>query len=54
MKKGLKNCTLKAPATVSIYQYEFTLQAVDVVGIDKACHFASSCHAYDMFCLWVN
>ena len=39
---------------VSIDQFEFRLQAEGVVGTDKACHFASSCHSYDMFCLWRN
>ena len=43
----------KAPAVVSIDQFEFRLQDEGVVGIGKACHFASSCHAYDMFLsLW--
>ena len=50
MKKDPKNCTLKAPAMGSTYHHEFSIQAVDVVGLDKACHFASSCHAY-MTCL---
>ena len=44
-EKQAKNCTLKAPAMVLIDQFEFRLQAEGVVGIDKACHFASSCHA---------
>ena len=39
---------------IKLYQYQFRLQAVDVVRINKVCNFASSCHAYDMFCLWVN
>ena len=44
-EKQAKNCTLKAPAMVSIDQFEFRLHAEGAVGIDKACHFASSCHA---------
>ena len=47
-EKQAKNCTLKAPAMVSIDQFEFRPHAEGAVGIDmidKACHFASSCHA---------
>ena len=52
MKNRPKNCTLKAQQWFQ--PTSFRLQAEGVVGIDKACHFASSCHAYDMFCLWGN
>ena len=48
-KKVQNNHTLKAPAMVSIYQYEVRLQAVDVVGIDKASIILPHC-AMPMIC----